>query len=258
MVMGAQGQMEQVFLNLLVHAEQCATDAPGKSISAASTIFGGRLLIEISYSIPPRPSDDPGEPVMDPFDSNGASAVYTAGQSSESGALGLGVCQGVVHSHGGEIRFSLRAGTAKFEVELPLARLQNDQDESEQAPGAPVSLTLLLVDSESASQRQLMKALSSRGHRVVPSPAEEAADLAQRLKFDGAFWGLRPGGMRGADYQERTRIHVPAFVLVSDVYDADVARSLEHSSGFLIARPVEDKPLDRVLSKIAVLSHSRL
>ncbi len=102
-----------------------------------------------------------------------------------------------------------------------------------------------------------MKALSSRGHRVVPSPAEEAADLAQRMKFDGAFWGLRPGGVRGADYQERTRSHVPVFVLVSDVYDAEVARSLEHGGGFLIARPVEDKPLDRVLHKIAALSHSR-
>ena len=63
--------------------------------------------------------------------------------------------------------------------------------------------------------------------------------------------------MRGADYQERTRAHVPVFVLVSDVYDTEVARSLEHGGGFLIARPVEDKPLDRVLHKIAALSHSR-
>ncbi len=106
MVIGAQGQLEQVFLNLLIHAEQCAADAPGKSISAASSIFGGRVLVEISYSIPARASqDDSAEPLVDPFDSKTASAVYASGQSTESGALGLGVCQGVVHSHGGEIRF---------------------------------------------------------------------------------------------------------------------------------------------------------
>src|SRR5579864_4198378 len=51
LVIGAQGQLEQVFLNLLVHAEQCAADTPAKTIAAASTVLGGRLLIEISYSI---------------------------------------------------------------------------------------------------------------------------------------------------------------------------------------------------------------
>jgi CheY-like chemotaxis protein len=252
-----------VFLNLLVHAEQCAAEAPGKSISAASTMIGGRLLVEIGYAVPVRsPHDDSGEPVIDPFD--GASAdpgaryeTPQAGPSVETGALGLGVCQGIVHSHGGEIRFRTRGGTARFEIDLPLSRLPGEESQSDDAHVAPAPLTLLLVESESAGQRQLMKALSSRKHRVVPSTAEEAADLAQRLKFDAAFWAVRPGGSRGTDCQERTRSHVPVFVLVSDVYDSELARSLESGGGFLISRPIQDPQLDRVLQKIDSLSHSR-
>jgi signal transduction histidine kinase/CheY-like chemotaxis protein len=239
LVIGAQGQMEQVFLNLLVHAEQCAADAPGKTITAASTNIGGRVLVEISYSIPERSDlDDP-----------------------DAGALGLGVWQGIIHSHGGEIRFRSRSGSAQFEVDLPLLRTSDDDVTRNRESGTAGSLTLMLVDPDAAGQRQLMKALSGRGHRVVPASLEEAADLAQRLRFDAVFWALRPahgGSMRHSlDSQERVRAHVPGIVLVSDAYDAELARSMETNGGFLIARPIQESHLSRVLQKIELLSHSR-
>ena len=88
-VIGAQGQMEQVFLNLLVHAEQCAADAPGKTISAASTNYRRTCADrnQLLDSGAARISNDP-----------------------DAGALGLGVWQGIIHSHGGEIRFPLAIG----------------------------------------------------------------------------------------------------------------------------------------------------
>ena len=52
LVLGAQGQMEQVFLNLLVHAEQCAAEAPGKTIAVSSSVIARRVTVEISaYSV---------------------------------------------------------------------------------------------------------------------------------------------------------------------------------------------------------------
>ena len=96
----------------------------------------------------------------------------------------------------------------------------------------------------------MLNLLSARGHRTVPAPAEEAADLSQRLRFDGVLWAMHPTGPRWSDSQERIRAHVPFFVLVSDGYDAELARSLEESGGFLLARPVQDAELDWVLKQM--------
>ena len=84
----------------------------------------------------------------------------------------------------------------------------------------------MLVDNDAGAQHQLLGLLSARGHRVVPARAEEAADLAHRLRFDALVWVLRPGGPKWSDFQERLRDSIAAVVLVSDGYDADLAASL--------------------------------
>jgi signal transduction histidine kinase/CheY-like chemotaxis protein len=304
LVIGVQGQMEQVFLNLLIHAEQCAAEAPGKAISAASTIIGGRVLVEIGYALASRSPHDqsdgggmpdhavPDHPMPDLFSndlfsndpfandpfspdalSQGAlspggfsdtpfsKGASVAPDAAETGAVGLAVCQGIIQSHGGEIRFRTRSGSARFEIDLPLAPAAGDSADPGGAANASSSLTLLLVDSDPAGQRQLIKALSGSGHRVVPATVEEAADLSQRLRFDAVFWALRPGGPASArhsmDFQERVRAHVPVLVLVSNVYDPDLTRNIEGHGGFLIARPIQEAQLHAVLKRIEALSHSR-
>ncbi|HEV2202059.1 MAG TPA: GAF domain-containing protein [Bryobacteraceae bacterium] len=231
LAVGARGQLEQLFLNLLVHAEQCAAAAAGKTLSLASSRMGGRIVVEIHYS-----SDTPRESLAE----------------SSSDALGLDVCRGIAATHGGEIRVVSRSSSAGFDVDLPLVA-----DADAEAGGAPPVprkstrvLTLLLVDSDAAAQRQLLGMLAARGHRVVPAPAEQAADLAPRVRFDAVFWAVRSGGPKWSDRQERIRPAVPAFVLVSDGYDRDLAASLEDSGGFLLSRPVEDRDLDRVLESV--------
>jgi signal transduction histidine kinase len=249
LVMGAQGQMEQVFLNLLVHAEQYASESNAKTIGVSSSLIARRVMIEIGYSIP---LNEQGAEI-DPF---------SEGRSPD-GALGLGVCQGIIQSHGGEIRFRSGPGSdgvrmARFEIDLPVARESEQGDAGGDAahPGAArahqpaTPLTMLLVDPDLGSQRQLLAQLSGRGHRVVPAPMEEAADLAQRVRFDAVFWAVRPSLPGASDYQERIRRHVTLFVLVSDVYDAELAGSLESSGSFLLTRPVRDTDLDRVLRQM--------
>lgn len=242
MVLGAQGQIEQVFLNLLVHAEQYASESSAKTICVSSSLIARRVMLEIAYSIP---LNEYGAEI-DPF----------AEGRSPDGALGLGVCQGIIQSHGGEIRF--RGGTkadaipmARFEIDLPVARETSHDVPPQSSLRKPASsMTVLLVDPDLGGQRQLLGQLSSRGHRVVPASMEEAADLAQRVRFDAAFWGVRPSAPGSSEYQERIRAHVPYFVLVGDAYDAELAGSLESSGGFLLVRPIRDADLDRILKQM--------
>jgi C4-dicarboxylate-specific signal transduction histidine kinase/CheY-like chemotaxis protein len=234
-VLGAQGQIEQVFLNLLVHAEQCASEAPGKTITVASSVIAGRVLVEITY---PAPASQPGEESdADPF---------AEGRPSEGGALGLGVWQGVIQGHGGELRFRTHLGASQFEVDLPLAFGPAPEMGSAISP-----LTLMLVGADPASQRQILALLSARGHRVVPVPPEEAPELAQRLRFDAVVWTMRLAGSRWSAFQERIRPYVPAYVLLTDGFDPELTRSLENTGGFLLVRPIKEAELDRVLTNVA-------
>ena len=238
-VLGARGQLEQVFLNILVHAEQSAANASGKNLSIASSTMGGRLLIEIQYS-----SDTPSDSII-------------SAESTGGGGLGLDVCRGIMQSHGGEIRLVTRSGMVGIEVDLSLAESTPQRKSSAAVRQSSRVLTLMVVDSDVAAQRQLVGLLTVRGHRVVPVPAEQAGDLAQRMRFDAIIWGVRAGGSKWSDHQERLRAHIPAFVLVSDGYDSDLATSLAESGGSLLSRPVQDGELDQVLESLESQSAAR-
>jgi signal transduction histidine kinase/CheY-like chemotaxis protein len=242
-VLGAEGQMEQVFLNLLVHAEQSAADVPAKTVMVATSVIAGRVMVEIGYSAS-------GDEETDPF---------TESRSSGAGALSLDVCRSIVNNHGGGMRFTTRTGMACFEVELPVvavvtaARGEAPADSSGAAKQER-ALTIMLVDPDPGPQRQLLGLLSRRGHRVVPVSPEEAADVAQRLRFDAVLWAMRLSGpsaiSKWSEFQERARASIAAFVLVSDGYDAELARSIEDGGNFLLGRPVQESDLDRILRQI--------
>ncbi len=237
-VAGSRGQLEQLFLNLLIHAEQRVALSPLKSLTLQSSLMGGQAHVEIVYSISP---EDPLAEV-DPLGPN---------QTAEGVALGLGVCLGIAKTHGGDIRFHSRAGAAHFDVNLPLvgAVEHTTADTVEDSkPSRP--LTVMIVDSGPATQRPLISMVGARGHRAVPVNPQEAVEILQRLKFDAVFWAIRPGGSAWGESHDRIRSQVAAFVLLSDGYDPDLARSLEKDGGFLLPRPVQKAELDRVLREI--------
>lgn len=237
LVTAAEGQLERVVLNLLVHAEQRSAGSEAKTIGVHSSAIAGRAVVEIVYSPPPAAGEQ-GEP--NPF----ADATPAAAD-----AMGLAVCHSIVRSHGGEIRFVTALGVIRFELELPLAA--EPVQAGLEAGVAARTLTLMLVEPDLAEQRMLLRVIAARGHRAVPVNPEEAAELAQRLRFDAVLWAVRGGGPRWGDFRERVGAAIPAFVLISDGYDPELARSLEGSGGFLLSRPADERQLDRILAEIA-------
>lgn len=235
-VLGSRGQLEQVLLNVLVHAGQRAAQAETKAICIHSSILGGRLVIEIEYTTPASEGDQ-----LDPFEDE-------RGEDPR----GFGVCQGIAHGHGGNIRVLRRAGHATFELELPLATPPQETPVHTAASEHARPLTLMIVEPDAVAQRHVVDLLAERGHRAVPVGAEQAADLIHRMRFDAVLWAVRSGAGRWSEVRERAAAQMQAFVLISDGYDRELARSLEESGGFLLARPIEEVELDRILSGIAL------
>jgi GAF domain-containing protein len=226
-VMGSQGQLEQVFLNLLVHAEQSLADAPQKLITVRTSVLAKRLVVEVTYT---------GQP---------------ASRKPEETAAVLGVTRSVVAGHGGEVRLIEKGqGDPRFEVELPLTATR------ERSPlAAPTAgptdfrgMTALLIEPDDVAQKQLMGLLAARGYRVVPVvSADTGLELAQRIKIDAAFCSVHAPGLNWVELSERMQARVSGFILLSDGYDAELASNFEGYARYVLSKPVQEPDLDRVL-----------
>lgn len=231
-VTGFRNQIEQALLNLIVHAEHRAAHSAARTLSIESSVMARKVFVEIAYS------NSGEEDTEDPFSS--ANVL-------EGGSLGLNVCQGIIRSHGGEVRFRSRGGSANFEIELPQASAEPEPASSDHRK-PPRPLTIMLIDPDPATQRSLLAMLAARGHRGVPVAPKEAVDLAERLHFDAVFWSLHPASRSWAESYDALRAHSPVFILVSDAWDPDLARRLEQNRDFLLPRPIPEAELDRVLA----------
>jgi signal transduction histidine kinase/CheY-like chemotaxis protein len=232
--MGSAGQLEQVLLNLLVDAEKSAVEAREKVIHVSTSLLAKRVLVEISY--PTRSTESQRIETVD-------------GDHAGSGALGLGVCRGIIQSHGGEFRIVRVSPTqARFDIELPVS--ENRRAANGTGPdiaGASRQLTILIVEPDTKVQRQLVQLLGNRGDRVVPvSNAEEGADLVQRLRFDLAFSAVRLPGCNWIEFFERIRYKVGGFVLLTDAYNNDLARAFQNGEGFVLNKPIDEQEVHRI------------
>ena len=226
-VLGSEGQLEQVFLNLLVHAEQALADSPQKLITIRTSILAKRVLVEIAFT--------------------GAPGSL---QAIETAAV-LGVTRSVIAGHGGEVRLIEKNNAdPRFEIELPIAS-------RERAAGATAarrttdpsrSLTALVIDNDESTQRQILALLSAHGARVVPvDNADTGLDLAHRMRFDVAFCSVHAPGLNWVELSERIRASVGAFVLVSDRHDPELAADFEGDGRFVLSKPIQEGELEHVL-----------
>jgi GAF domain-containing protein len=234
-VLGSQGQLEQVFLNLLVHAEQALADAPQKVITVRTSVLAKRLLVEIAFT---------GRP---------------ASLEPKETAAVLGVTRSVIAGHGGEIRLIEKANAEpRFEVELPAAtgkeRMPPASGASAPGDSSAPGMTALVIEPDEAVQRQLVSLLAARGYRVVPvANADTGLELAQRIRIDAAFCSLHAPGLNWVELSERMQSRVGSFILLSDGYDAELSTNFQGDNRYVLAKPVQESELERVLRELEPL-----
>ncbi len=121
-IMGDYFQLQQVFLNIVINAEQIMTEVHGKGTLIITTQTTGDI-VTVSFA-----DDGPGIPkenlghIFDPF--------FTTKEVGKGTGLGLSICHGIISAHSGRIYAESEPGKgATFIVELPLRQEEKQGEE---------------------------------------------------------------------------------------------------------------------------------
>jgi CheY-like chemotaxis protein len=217
-------QLEQVFLNILLNAEQAILSARNRGrITLSADVADGRLRLQFS-------NDGPGiapellPHIFEPF--------VTTKPAEEGTGLGLFISRTIVREHGGEIHAeSGPTGGATFVVELPVEARPGPRARPS-GPGRAArgrggrGRRVLVVDDEPAVAYLIADALEQEGCEVrVHTDSQRALGEALAERFDLAVLDVRMPGLDG-----------PAFYRILRREGSPLAGRLLFTTGDTLAR----------------------
>jgi PAS domain S-box-containing protein len=180
-VLGDEGRLCQVFLNLMVNAAHAIPEgaAERNEIRLVTRVGAdGRVVVEVRDTGGGIPKDVLGR-IFDPF--------FTTKPVGVGTGLGLAICHGIVTRMGGDITVESEPGrgtTVRVVLPATEARAVPEQKPVQAAPtAAPQRGRVLIVDDEPAVGRALRRIL--REHDV--ELATSGRQALERLRADSSF-----------------------------------------------------------------------
>ncbi len=241
-VQASEGQLGQVFVNLLVNAAQSIPEGnPSLHTVRLTTRTGidGWAIVEVSDTGAGIPSAVRAR-IFEPF--------FTTKPVGTGTGLGLSICHGIVTSLGGaiEVESEEMRGTT-FRVRLPPVQAARPAGAQEGRPGrggVPRG-RVLVVDDEPLIGKSVSRMLS-REHDVVSStdPRQALAQLLGGERFDLVLCDVMMPGMNGVDFLrelERQRPGAGEVVvfITGGPFTAGAQDFLENSGHVHIQKPFE-------------------
>jgi PAS domain S-box-containing protein len=192
------GEMQQVFLNLIVNAEYAMKKAHGRGTLTITTEKKDES-IRISFR-------DDGIGMNEEVKAKLFQPFFTTKAVGEGTGLGLGLSRSIVVEHGGTIEAESQLGRGStFTVILPTARRADDATaQSEAVTSAPTkklrSARILIVDDEEAI-RLLVSTVLSQNDCAVDATGEAGKVFAklESASYDIVLMDIRMPGMSGME-----------------------------------------------------------
>ena len=249
------GQLQQVFLNIILNAEMEMKLAHGKGNLTVKT---ERIdnTIRISFK-----DDGPGIPkknldrLFDPF--------FTTRDPDKGTGLGLSISYSIVTQHGGKIYAHSRLGRgATFFVELPIVTQAEQLELAEPILDKPKKVSgarILVVDDEPIVQQFLTEILSEEGHRVdIIDNGNDALERLGSEDYDAILLDIKLPGMSGIDLYEHMQRSIKSLskrviFITGDVMNGNTTTFLSRTRASYITKPFDTeqlkKDIDRILSQ---------
>ena len=199
-ILATEGQLSQVFLNLLMNASQAIDegDVAHNEIRIRSWAEGHDIFVQVADTGKGIPAENLSR-IMEPF--------FTTKDVGEGSGLGLTICHNIVRSFGGDIRAESEVGRGT-RITLQFQALENQQH-PDPTVGAEdgharrdVRGRVLVVDDDENLRATLKRALSRHEVVTASSGGEGQKILRDDDSFDVLICDIMMPEMSGMDLHE--------------------------------------------------------
>jgi two-component system NtrC family sensor kinase len=269
-VMGDSNQLTQVFLNLIVNAEQAIHEVRERgTLRIRLGVVGDRVLVTfqddgvgIRRELLPR--------IFDPF--------FTTKRPGRGTGLGLSICMAIVREHNGDISAQpLPDGGSVFTVSLPVCTesvalaepatppANAGRKETPEASASPIARKkILIVDDEESILELVADSLGARGCTVdCAASSERALELVDGNLYDVILCDLNLESgtgkvVSGFDLHDRILERVesrsgprPFFIFMTgDLVDAAVGEQAGREGNRFLQKPFRITELLAILNEL--------
>jgi len=239
-------QLQQVFLNILINAEQAIRDS-GKGgmirIRSFAAKDGARAIIEFTddgSGIPPENQ----QKIFEPF--------FTTKEVGRGTGLGLSISRGIVKNHGGNIHVRSKSGAgATFGIDLPAASKEilprgRAKTRAEKLEGGG---DILIVDDEETVVEVMAEILREDCHRPdVATDGQKALEMVLEKPYDLMITDVRMPGLDGPRIHHELLIRDPdlarrCLFTTGDTLNPEVREFFQRSGCPYIHKPFTSKDL---------------
>ncbi len=259
-VMGSEGKLGQVLLNLVINAMQALPNRPAEDnhIHVRLRSEEGRVVVEV---------EDNGVGIPEGARSRLFEPFFSTKRATTGTGLGLAVAHGIVAGMGGTITFESQLGRGTvFTVSFPAvtegARLHADVTPATDT-AAPARGRVLVVDDEVALRNIVSQLLTAEDHEVTTAANGEQALTAFRAgeRFDVIVCDLMMSNGSGVDvyrYLEANESDMIGRIIfmTGGVYRDDVREFLAGVDNVCLQKPFSLDDLCDAVTRIAAEARS--
>jgi len=259
-VLASEARLEQVLLNLLVHAAQSLPEGEagkGKVQITARREPPAHVVVEVSDNGPGLEPEQV-ERVFEPFSPRGQA----------QGGLGLSICYSIVEALGGTMHVDSELGRGTtFRVTLPASERERPRSTPAPRPDSPLSSAraararVLVVDDDPGVGSALRIMLEDEHEVTSVTEAQEALRLLLRDDdFDIVFCDLMMPELSGMDVFDALRLNRPGqeqklVFMTGGAFTPEATQFVSKVKNLRIEKPFDLKEL-RHLVRRAVLGES--
>lgn len=250
-ISGDADQIHQVFMNLLVNAQQALQDRPPpRRIRIASRLDLGANALHIVVA-------DNGPGIPQAVRARAFEPYFTTKPAGVGTGVGLSVSLGIIEAHGGTLALEHPPeGGAQFTIVLPVGSSASPVIESPPLPVAVAAGRVLIVDDEAEVRDTLRDILEGDGHWIATAACgREALERMSTEPYDVVLTDLRMPDLDGqALYREIERRWpecAAGVVFITGDTLAPALRKLAGESGRrVIEKPFLPAEVRRVIAEV--------
>jgi PAS domain S-box-containing protein len=252
MTIADPGQLQQIFLNLIINAETEMKLAHDKGKLSIKTEKINSILRITFKDTGPGIAKENLETIFDPF--------FTTREVGQGTGLGLSVCHGIVTEHNGKIWAESEFGKgATFIVELPLITEEKQLEPTEPIMEEPKKITkakILVVDDEPVIRKFVSQMLGEQGHTVeTVDNAADALKMVKSKRYRLILLDIKMPGMSGLELYKQFQKIAPSLTkrvvfITGDVMGKRTLAFLDKTKTPYMMKPFDAKQLKAEINRI--------